>query len=697
MTRRIPLFAVSLLLLLLVSPNIRAQFAQRGGIAGTVSDSSGAVVPGSRITLLDLAHNQSSQIVADASGHFEFDNLAAGQYQLTAVHDGFGTEASEPLTVNIGATTNYNFKLQPGKVSETITVSSEAGGLETDKTSIDTDLSAKQIEELPLNGRNFTSLAALSPGVATYPQPNINPGGTFSVGAMFGVGGTQFTTGGSFEGSRDNGYYVNGVNINDNYESSISYEPSAEAIGTGTIQVSDFSAAVGHDISSMNMQTKGGSSQFHGEAYDFLENTDLNAVNPWTKANDLITGTPITRPILQRNQFGGNLGGPVYIPKLLPGMRNRFFAFANYEKFIEHDGKQLVTASVPSAAETAGNFCELLYLSDCAAGDYSIPNPDPIQLYNPFFTTYGSNGASTRPPILNNRLDQATRADGSPLIDPGAAAIQKALWPLPNIPNTPSNEVNYTAFQTSGISNYHVDTRFDAKITDNDSMFVTWSRQVGTSTVTGGIAPTQLHDFPVQDQGYLVTTNYVHVFTPRLTNEFLFGTGDSGLETLSSAEGAYLNSSSNPLNTLFQNTGTGFTQGILGVYVGPYTQPGASEIFRAENQSYQFSDNLDWIFGRHSLTVGFNYFRKSELDWDVQRQLSFGGTANTFYGSTTETPSAQVEVTWDTKAAIAWRTWSWGYRPICGSATTSAEVMRLHRITTSSSPVGAFMSTISSV
>ena len=617
MNRRILLALVSLFVLLL-SASAWAQFAQRGGIEGTVFDPSGAVIPGRKITLLDLAQNQSRQIKSDATGHFEFDNLAAGQYQLTAVHEGFGTEVSEPVNVNIGATTNYNFKLNPGKVAETVTVSAEAGGLETDKISIDTNVTTKQFEELPLNGRNFTSIAALTPGIATYPQANINPFGTYAVGAMFAMGGTLFTTGGSFEGSRDTGYYVNGVNINDNYESSLSYEPSAEALGTGTVQIADYSAAVGHDIAALSMQTKGGSSQFHGEGFEFMENTDFNALNPWTNAVQIITATPTTKPILHRNQFGGNLGGPVYIPKLLPGMKNRFFFFANYENFIEHDGNQLETASVPSAAELTGNFSELLG-----------SNPNPVQLYNPFFTTYDANGVSSRPAIPNDRLDLATRPDGSPLIDPGAAAIQKALWPLPNSPSSsnpnPSNEVNYTAFQTPEISNYHIDTRFDAKITDKDSMFVTWSRSNGTGTQTGGIPPFQLHIYPTQDQAYLITTNYVHIFNPHLTNEFIFGFGDGALITLSSSQVAYYNGSSNPFNTLFQNTGIGITKGVLAVYVGNYAAAGIGEVFRAENESYQYSDNLDWIVGRHSLTAGFNYFRKGELDWDIQRNASFGG------------------------------------------------------------------------
>lgn len=607
-------FALLILCISINSPVARAQFAQRGGLAGTVFDDSGSVVAGAQMTLLDLAQKQSRQVKADAAGHFEFDNLTAGQYQLTAAFTGFGTETSEPITVSIGGTANYDFKLHPGSTSQSVTVSAEARGLETDKISVDSDITTQQLDELPLNGRNFTSIAALSPGVATYPQPNINPGGTYAAGAMFAMGGTQFTAGGAFQGSRDSGFYINGVNINDNYESSISFEPSAEALGAGTIQVADFSAAVGHDISALTMQTKGGSSQFHGEAYDFLENDALNAVNPWTNANSIISGVPTAKPILRRNQFGGNLSGPVYLPKLLPGMKNRFFAFANYENFIEHDGNQLITASVPSAAELTGDFSELL-----------APNANPVQLYNPFLTTYDANGVSSRPPIPGNRLDLATTTDGTPLLDPAALAVQKALWPQPNIPNTPSNEVNYVAYQTPGISNYHIDTRFDARITDKDSMFVTWSRSVGNSTLTGGLPPEQLHNFPIHDEAFLVTANHVHIFTPRLTNELVFGFGDGATLTVSDSQLSYLNSNSNPLNTVFQNTGTGITKGVFSVNAGNYATAGAGEIFRAENESLQFSDNLDWIHGRHSVTAGFNYFRKSEIDWDVMRNVYFGG------------------------------------------------------------------------
>ncbi len=627
MNRRI----LSLLLfpvLLFASLNLWAQFAQRGSIEGTVFDPSGAVVPGVQVTLLDVTQNQTQKVQADTVGHYEFSNLPAGQYQLTASQTGFETARSNTIAVNIGEISHYDFKLRPGSVSESVTVTDQAAGLETDQVSVDTNVTSQQFEDLPLNGRNFTAIAALVPGVATYPQANINPGGTYSVGAQFAMGGTAYTAGGTFQGSRDNGFYINGVNANDNYESSISFAPSTEAIGTGTVQVADFSAAVGHDISALNIQTKGGGNKFHGEAYDFLENTDLNAVNPWANAYSLITlGTPAIKPTLIRNQFGGNLGGPIPIP----GLKNRLFFFANYEDFRESDGSTEITASVPSGAERKGDFSELLCGTPACDGG-SGSNPNPVQLYNPFLTTYDpSTGVSSRPAILNNRLDQAG------IVNPNAAAIMNALYPEPNIPNTPSNEVNYFAYQGSGITNYHIDTRFDARITANDNLFVTWSKSNGSNTYTGGITPTQLYSFPVQDQSYLITANYAHIFTPNLTNEFIFGVGDGALVTISNSQLSYFNGSSNPLNQDFQNTGDGMTHGGFGVYAGPgvsnYPSAGLAEFFRAENESWQLSDNVDWVRGRHTLTAGFNYFRKSEIDWDVARNVQFGAGCNYYSGA----------------------------------------------------------------
>lgn len=617
---------VTLLIFLLLAVPAFAQFTQRGGVSGTVFDPTGAVVPGTKVVLTNVNQNSSNTYVSDKTGHYEFNSLTPGQYQLVATAPGFAANTTQIVTVNIGQMSHYDFHLSTKAVTQTVTVSGEEGGLVTESTGTTTNISARQLEQLPLNGQNFTSIAALAPGISTFPEANINPGGTYSVGAMFAMGGIAFTTGGSFEGSRDNGYYVNGVNIDDNYESSISYEPSSQALGTGSIQVSNFSPAVGGNMSSVQMQTKAGASHFHGEAFDFLENTDLNATNPYNKLVQGITSTPATKPSIIRNQFGWNLGGPVYIPKVLPWFRKRAFFFVNYQKMIEHDGNQLIAWSVPSAAERTGDFSELLG-----------SNPNPVQLYNPFDTTYLSDGSTSRPAIPDDRLDLATKPDGSPIIDPASAAILKALWPLPNVPNTPSNETNYIAYQHLGITDGNLDTRFDVRFTPNDTMFVTWSKNLGTQSISGGIPPANLYDIPVQDTAYLVTANYVHVFNQNLTNEFTFGQSGGDLSTMPNGLVSWYNGSSNPFNNLFQNTGSGLNKGIMGVFAGPYTYavPGAPEAFDTANHSWQVSDNLDWVHGKHTAAFGFDFFRKSETGWDLTRQVFFGQSFDYGFGSAT--------------------------------------------------------------
>jgi hypothetical protein len=589
---------------------VLAQFAQRGTVEGNITDAAGALIPGATVTLLDLERKTTKQTVSTSSGHYTFPEVTAGTYQVTVEDPGFDPVKSATITVNLGATARFDFALKIGKQIQEVTVDSSTAVMETGQSSLNTNVSEKQFEDLPLNGRNFTSVAALAPGVSTTPQLNVNPGGTYAVGTQFASGGTAFTTGGAVEGSRDNGFYVNGVNITENYESSISYEPSVEALSTGTLQIADFSAANGHDYSTLSMQTKGGGSQFHGEAYDFIENNAFNAIKPYTKALAGLNDTPVDIPTLRRNQFGGGVGGPVYIPKILPWLRNKAFFFANYENFIESDGNQQIFTSVPSLAERTGDFSELL------------GGTNPVQLYNPFFTTYNAAGVSSRPAIAGNRLDLAQRPDGSPVFDPTSQPLT-GLYPTPNILGAPSDQSNYTTIQDLGFTVYHFDSRFDVNPTSRDNIFFTYSKSNGSNDNSGNLPPSGLYISNVSDKAWLFTVNYAHVFRPNLVNEAIFGIGRSSLTNLTPSEVSYLNSSSNPLNTLFQNTGTGITKGVLQMEVTNYASPGFNQVFLASNKTLQVSDNVTWSHGKNSITLGGNYFRKGEYDYDFVRFVSF--------------------------------------------------------------------------
>ncbi len=598
-----------------------AQFSQRGNISGVVTEASGAVVPNTSVKLLDLQRNQTSSVLTNSSGRYEFSQLLIGSYQVSVELAGFKKSVSDSLQVSSQSSVRYDIQLQVGAVSESVTVTAAAPLLETDRASLDQAIDQEQIASLPLNGRNFTSLANLAPGVSTSPRTNINVGGTYEVGATFESGGVQYAAGGMTDGSRDNGFYVNGVNANENYESGISYQPSAEAIGEMKIGVADFSAEYGRDFTNFNVTTKAGSNTFHGEAFDFIENDAFNALNPFDKVRAL-PGTA-TKSAYRRNMFGGGVGGPVYIPKLL-NLKDRAFFFANYERFPQSLAGGNNYAIVPSDAERMGNFGEL-----CAApasfDSNGICSDPTAQLYNPYTNTNVSGGFS-RQPIPFNDLTKITQPDGSPAIDPASANIT-AIFPHANVAKSLANGgQNYQFQSTQAATSYHWDSRFDYRITSKDNVFVTWSQYHGAANNSGGVFPEFIGD--IADKSYLVTVDEAHVFSPHLTNEFIFATGSAALTTATPGEIAFLNSSANPFNKIFVNTGTapGGNTGILALNISGYETPGFNEYFRAENDSVQFSDNVSWIHGRHSMTFGLNYIRKWELDFDQVRYVDFGCT-----------------------------------------------------------------------
>lgn len=593
-----------------------AQFSQRGSIGGVVTEASGALVPKASVKLLDLERNQTSTVNTDANGHYEFSQLLPGDYQVSVEVSGFKKSVSARLPVSPQSEVRCDIQLQLASASETITVTgSSAPLLETESADLDQNISQEQIDNVPMNGRNWTSLTELTPGVSTSPRVNINLGGTFEVGASYTSGGADYTAGGNAEGSRDNGYYVNGVNANENYESGSSFQPSAEAIGEVKVGVADFSAEYGRDFTNLNATTKAGGNIFHGEVYDFFENDALNALVPFNRAQGLLT-----KSAYRFNQFGGGLGGPIYIPKLL-NLKNRAFFFVNYERNPHSLTGPNNLAIVPSDPQRAGDFgidCTGPVNAGTFAANGQCSNPAG-QLYNPY----------TGNAIPFNNLVTAG------LYNPATASSQTTgiinLFPHANVAPTLANsgaDYQYPARQE--VDPYHWDSRFDFRISSKDSVFVAWSQYQGIPDNTGGLVPNLSTPSDVSDKSHVVTVDEAHVFKTNLTNEFIFAIGSGALLTLSPSELSYNNGSSNPFNSIFQNTGSGGNTGILGLNIFNYgqlfTQPsvGYDEYFLASNNTRQFSDNVNWIRGRHSMTFGFTYLRKGEEDFDSVRYVSFG-------------------------------------------------------------------------
>jgi hypothetical protein len=593
--------------LILVTGAAFAQFTLRGSISGVVTDSSQAVVPGADVTLSDVDRNQNVTTKTNAEGYYSFTNLTSGRYQVGIEQPGFKRAVSDAVTLATQQNVRIDLSLQPGGVTETVEVRSGAAPLiQTEQSVVGQVVERDMVSVLPSLGRNFTAFAALAPSISTFPRDN--NGDTWSVGGHHAIGGVNYVAG----GGGDNGFYMNGVNINDNWVGGTSYEPSMEAISEVKVDVANFSAANGRDISTFTVVTRGGTNALHGSGFEYFQNSALNAWKPYDK---VVMEEGQKKNVLQRSQFGGNLGGPVYLPKIFNGKDKAFF-FVNYEGTRENRGGASALYRVPTEAERQGDFSELLR---------RFPGDPNYVLYDPWSTRIDENGNSIRTAVPNNDLRNIRRPDGSSALNQDATAML-AMFPLPNGYSNPANPAdlsNYRTFAARGNDSYRLDVRGDYRFTANDSVYVNVSRSHGLDHNTGGLIPELTAN--VDDSSHLITANYARVFSPSLTNEFIFGIGKGSLYNVDQGVRDYMHQTDTLRNKFFKNIGSGEDVGYHSIdfWSNDWSSVGQGEVFMASNPTLQFSDNMSWVKGSHSLKFGFNYFRKEEVDWDYIRTVSF--------------------------------------------------------------------------
>ena len=279
--------------LVLTSALADAQFALRSKVEGTITDTTGAMLPGVTVTLTEIERNQIQTATTDTIGTYAFSNLATGTYTVTAELAGFIKTVSQPITLGSAANAKVDLTLNVG-VSETVEVVKETPLVHTDQIAVGIAVDKTLIENIASKGRNFTSFVQLAPGITT--QPRSDNAGTYSAGSHHVIGGIDYVTG----GGGNNGFYVNGVNANDNYVGGQSYSPSLEAIDEIKVDVANFSAANGRDVSTLSVTTRAGTNRYHGAIYDYLENEALNAWNPLDRQR-VTEGTD--KPSLDRHQY----------------------------------------------------------------------------------------------------------------------------------------------------------------------------------------------------------------------------------------------------------------------------------------------------------------------------------------------------------------------------------------------------------
>jgi len=341
---RFALCILSVVCLLLVCERTKA--ATGGSISGTVTDQSGALIPGAAVTLVNLDLASSHKALTDTQGFYSFPSLPVGRYELTVEATGFKTQKKTGLVVDADAAVRVDVQLELGEKSETVTVTSAAAETQVDTvaTHLGEVVQEAQITSLPLNGRSYTDLLAIQPGVS--PVTTLTPTSVI----MAGVTGTINPSGDlnpgdvSINGQREssNGFMVNGTDVQEHMNGGTSVIPNLDSIEEFRVLTTNFDPEYGNYNGGMiNVVTKSGSDAYHGNAFEFLRNTDLDAKNYFAD----------TRGVFRQNQFGGTIGGPVKAQKI--------FFFADYQGTRTNEGITSPIVTVPSTQDRNGNLADL--------------------------------------------------------------------------------------------------------------------------------------------------------------------------------------------------------------------------------------------------------------------------------------------------------------------------------------------------
>jgi hypothetical protein len=320
--------AVAMAIGLLAAVPARAQ--STATLQGTVTDAQNAVMPGVSITVHHSATNQERTVVTDAQGQYAVAALAPGTYEVTAHLEGF-TDQKREVPLGPAETVALNMKLGVGAISENVNVTGSSPLIDTATVSVGQVMAEKTVQEIPLNGRHFVDLGPLMPGSSTSPQ---NAGLS---APLRGQGSFSFMTAGNRETSVN--FMVNGINLNDLSNSQVTFQPSINTVSEFKVDNSTFSAEYGRNSGAIvNVATRSGSNQLHGEGFDFYRDQKFDARNYFNPP-------PAPQSVFNRKQFGVNLGGPI--------VKNKTFFFGSYEGLRHLQAVDLNSGTLSAAQRAA--------------------------------------------------------------------------------------------------------------------------------------------------------------------------------------------------------------------------------------------------------------------------------------------------------------------------------------------------------
>src|SRR6266851_321926 len=321
-----------LLAILFIGSSVVAIGQSTAALSGTVTDPSGAGIPNAKVVAANQATGVASVTQTDAVGSYLFPALPIGVYRIEVRCSGFQTASLANLKLDVATAVTQNVQLKLGVATETLEITADAATVDTATTSIGQVINDKTVQEIPLNGRHFTDLSLLTPGTVTPPANG------FLSAPLRGQGSFGINTAGQREDTTN--WLVNGINMNDNVQNQITFQPPIDTLAEYKIDNSAFPAEYGRNSGAIvNLATRSGTNEYHGELFEFFRNNALDARNFF---NTVAQGPQAP---FKRNDFGADFGGPI--------LKNKVFFFLAYEGLRQHQSLT-VTSTVPSQNQRAG-------------------------------------------------------------------------------------------------------------------------------------------------------------------------------------------------------------------------------------------------------------------------------------------------------------------------------------------------------
>jgi hypothetical protein len=570
-----------ILLVLLTAGTAQAQVST-ASVNGVVRDPKGAVIPGATVTLTSVETTVEHPTVSNGSGEYVIPSVTPGRYILSATAAGFTPQKTAEFVLTVGQVAAFDFTLTVGTDTQVVTVDASATQLDSSGASLGTVIETKQVNELPLDGRNFTSLLALTPGVVPIMVGQSGGmSGSGGFGAAVAIGSDYSFPAINGQTNRSNFFLLDGLYNYSAIESTYAVAPIIDAIQEFKIVSHTDSAEFGGVLGGVvNTVTKSGTNDIHGSAWEYIRNKAFDA-SPYFS----------TEPSFHQNQFGAAAGGPVVIPKLYNG-RNKSFVFGAYQGY-RYSVSSNNLLLVPTEAELGGNLAD----------------NGQLQIYNPYETTCvavdgNPCGSYTRPAFEGNQIP-------ANLIDPRMVAYAKYIFPAagPCLQNSngvcTANAIDDTPLtQNQNEFNVRGDQNFGSK----DSGWFRYSFINSTVNSSGGL-PGLLTHHEIQARNY--GGSFSHIFGPTQFLQVQY----ARVTVADNAQTRFTASTAGILSTVgFADTFVGNFSALHGgsLLPGPgisgYANGGESvDLTPKANDTHEFRGTFTRIFGSHEVKFGAGY------------------------------------------------------------------------------------------